>query len=40
MDDIPNFETDLDDKEDEQDTEEKPYEGDDQLRKEIGCSPL
>jgi hypothetical protein len=31
MDDIPDFETDLDEEEDEQDTEEKPYEGDDQL---------
>jgi hypothetical protein len=31
MDNIPDFETDLDDEEDEQDTEEKPYEGDDQL---------
>jgi hypothetical protein len=31
MDDIPDFATDLDDEEDEQDTEEKPYIGDDQL---------
>jgi hypothetical protein len=31
MDDIPDFETDLEEEEDEQDREEKPYEGDDQL---------
>jgi hypothetical protein len=31
MHDIPDFETDLDEEEDEQTTEEKPYEGDDQL---------
>jgi hypothetical protein len=32
MDNIPDFMTDLDDEEDEQDTEEKPYIGDDQLK--------
>jgi hypothetical protein len=31
MDNIPDFETDLEEEEDKQDTEEKPYEGDDQL---------
>jgi hypothetical protein len=32
MDDVPDLVTDLDDEEDEQDTEEEPYTGDDQLK--------